>query len=416
LKHEVYSIYEMTHIMDHLIKDCLNYILEFLDDISYLRFISTCKKYYYGFHQKKLSHIYDVSDIQHVFDRYYFTRIVYTFSNFEITRLSRVEMLNFSFYDGDFRPIMDILAQFKYLTSLTIPYKYGNLITQFPARLLELNLGNLYNHPLENLPTCLTKLVLNSNFNRNIHWPPCLRSFSFNYQYINSNNTKMVNLIQGLPDTLHTLELPNNLNHEIRRYPRELRILVFGNMYNSYINAEYLPPNLRILDLKLSTFYQYTLNNIGLLQNLRILQLPFINYNQPINPLPKNLVWLSLSNNYNYPLELPETLLFLSIGQSFEQKLRLPKDLMILIINSFKKLEVEFWPQKILYYYGPEQINDLRIPKTNSTYNDIRYIKFIARLFNTIYEACVYCRTYQEILASIYNILDYDVYGKRYSN
>jgi len=61
---------------------------------------------------------------------------------------------------------MDVLVQFKYLTALTVPCKYDQMVTQFSSKLLEFNLGDEYNHPLENLPTYLIKLLLNDIFDQ----------------------------------------------------------------------------------------------------------------------------------------------------------------------------------------------------------------------------------------------------------
>lgn len=111
--------------------------------------------------------------VKHVVDRYYFTKIDigYTILDFDIQQLSWVEMFDFSLYNGDFnngdfKPIMDVLVQFKYLIALTVPCKYDQMVTQFSSKLLEFNLGDEYNHPLENLPTCLIKLLLNDIFDQ----------------------------------------------------------------------------------------------------------------------------------------------------------------------------------------------------------------------------------------------------------
>jgi len=55
--------------------------------------------------------------VKHVVDRYYFTKIDigYTILDFDIQQLFRVEMFDFSLYNGDFnngdfKPIMDVLV------------------------------------------------------------------------------------------------------------------------------------------------------------------------------------------------------------------------------------------------------------------------------------------------------------------
>jgi len=95
------------------------------------------------------------------------------------------------------------------------------------------------------------------------------------------NHTRIVDLVRILPDTLRYLKLPDYFNSEIRRYPRELDIIIYGTNYNSYIYTGWLPSELKILDLNRATLYQYPLN-IAKLANLRVLKLSNINYNQPL--------------------------------------------------------------------------------------------------------------------------------------
>ena len=149
----------------------------------------------------------------------------------------------------------------------------------FPITLTHLDLGDLFNQPMDCLPPNLTHLTFGSNFNQQIG-------------------------VGVLPLNLTHLTFEGKFNQPIGIgvLPPNLTHLMFGYAFNQPIGMGVLPPNLTHL-----TF-----------QNTR-----FNTFNQPIEigVLPQKLTHLEFGRNYNKQIKngvLPTSLTHLILGEYFQ--------------------------------------------------------------------------------------------------
>eukprot|EP01112_Ceratiomyxa_fruticulosa_P021889 TRINITY_DN7857_c0_g1_i1.p1 TRINITY_DN7857_c0_g1~~TRINITY_DN7857_c0_g1_i1.p1 ORF type:complete len:310 (-),score=43.77 TRINITY_DN7857_c0_g1_i1:173-1102(-) len=166
--------------------------------------------------------------------------------------------------DDEFdQPIMSLPPQINHFTSgsrfnnlidlrnsniikMKFAFDFNQLIDKLPLKLQRLELGKLYNQPLQNLPNTLTHLIFSegSIFNMPIErgvLPQSLvflsMSASFDYP------------ISGvLPTNLRTLKLGLNFNSRIYELPPQLTYLELPFRYNKILpHARSLPKNLKIV-------------------------------------------------------------------------------------------------------------------------------------------------------------------------
>jgi hypothetical protein len=195
-------------------------------------------------------------------------------------------------------------------------YTYEITKDTFHDSLKKLKLGYGYNRPLRGLPNNLEKLIF------------------LDYDY------------ELLPNVL-----PNTLKH-----------LHFTNEWNHPLSSEILPASLE--SIHFGEGYTQSLSNVLThCYKLETLSLG-VEFNQPLLPgmLPSSLKYLTLSYDYNKPLELkslPENLLILQCGQAFNQPILpgvLPNSLKKLIVGSYfkQKLEKEILPKGLKVLVMPE--------------------------------------------------------------
>ena len=185
----------------------------------------------------------------------------------------------------------------------------------FPEKLEILNLGNLFNKPLNSLSRYkyLKQLYLGYSYNRHFHINDCLPDSLEEIVFGRRFNKSIDNIIW--PSNLKYLRFGDKFNQKIdeTKFPKKLEILIFGDYFNQTIdheNKSYLPNKLELLSfgrnfnqpiyylpatleiLELDEKYDYHLTNISVTPHLEII-FRKINY-QVADRLPKNLRFLKI--------------------------------------------------------------------------------------------------------------------------
>jgi hypothetical protein len=225
---------------------------------------------------------------------------------------------------------------------------------KLPESLLHLRINGFFNKEINNLPTKLTTLVLNDDFNSKIDFTNNLSLITLIFR----NNYNQKNTI--LPKNLTTLILGNNYNQENTILPEKLTTLIFCNNFNSKIDFT------KNLSLTTLTFgYDYNQENTILPENLTTLtfgdsfnsKIDFTNnlslttltfgrhYNQENTILPKNLITLTFGDSFNSKIDFTNNLSLttLTFGQLYNQKNTiLPKNLITLTFGDGFNSKIDF--------------------------------------------------------------------------
>jgi len=148
---------------------------------------------------------------------------------------------------------------------------------------------------LDKLTPSITHLIIDKGRNLSMDkMPPWIKSITFTYRSDYSFDDPLNPTLDFLPEGLEELKCSNEMIHtrtQIRNFPKSLKKLGLGGLFNEKLEKDDLPPNLEELDLGL-------------------------HFNQEIIDLPKTLKHLKLSFEYNLTLNkevLPPTLQKLSI-------------------------------------------------------------------------------------------------------
>ncbi len=191
------------------------------------------------------------------------------------------------------------------LKNFSSQFNFSNLV-----KLAVLDLGDNFNHPIDNLPSSLINLILSKDFD----YP-----------------------LDNLPNGLEILQLSPRYNRPIDNLPESLKKLVIGTkmhgvLFNQPINN--LPTNLEELYIHGE-------------------------FNQPIDNLPAGLKSLSLGLKFNHPIDnLPSGLEKLDIEdlEKFNHPVdNLPKSLKLINFNkNYNSHSIDNLPDSI------EEINGLR--------------------------------------------------------
>lgn len=198
---------------------------------------------------------------------------------------------------------------------------------EWPASLLEVNLGHSFNRPIDSIlwpallrhlsfghkfnqsidntrwPVGLLELTLGINFNQSIVgvcWPPCLQHLTFGHHF-----DQPVNGV-AWPSSLQKLEFGYNFNQSILSviWPASLQNLSFGTKFNRPVKGVLWPSSLRRLEF--GTAFNQSLGQVVWPNCLQALTLGE-QFNQPLQniALPDSLQdfrVLADSRRYSYGL------------------------------------------------------------------------------------------------------------------
>jgi len=215
--------------------------------------------------------------------------------------------------------------------------------------LRELSVGSAFNHPLDDLPASLTKLILRGDYTRRPydhtldHLPASLKRLELGRPYdllLDRLPTNLSSLLisfdfnqplDHLPDALTELDLQSahHFNQPLDYLPQQLQVLMIGKVFNQPLYK--LPSGLTYLDFYWTSCYPRSLDRLP--SSLHTLIMPD-GYNQSLNRLPPSLKILNFfsDSRFNQPLDqLPDSLSILRLGDSFNQPFsRLPRALTVL--------------------------------------------------------------------------------------
>lgn len=244
------------------------------------------------------------------------------------------------------------------LKQLLLAYNYNQPLDYLPINLEILRVGSYYTQDLYNLPKSLKTLILNNIPHINLDLP------NLTTLYLNFNNDKNLenientdnfsNQVNNLNKTLKELVLSSNIfstryiNMNILENFNVLEHLNIGNYKN---RIEKFPPNLKHLILD---SYCHVLDNLP--DTIEILEIGYECY-LDLNYLPKNLKILDMGENIecNILVNYPESLEELKIIETHPQKNELDliyKNFKITMIIDYDAREEHYEYMKSIYKYN----------------------------------------------------------------
>jgi hypothetical protein len=265
--------------------------------------------------------------------------------------------------------------------------KYDFPLNNLPSQIISLILDSDYNYPLDNLPCNLKQLVLGMKYNQPLEYLP----ESLEKLYIGINYSH--NLI-NLPKNLQTLILHSNFLKNINLDLPNLEILHLDFINIDINNVEtffYQLSNLKnIKELFLPAIFPQKCNtklNFSIFENFNKLEYLVLGlYNERINKFPPNIKHLRI-DFYNHNLNnLPDNLEILEIGDEYDHELNnLPNTLQCLDMGENIKCNI------ILEY--PKSLKELKIIETHPQRQQLNIININKKI-------------------NIITIPDYDYYEK----
>ena len=219
------------------------------------------------------------------------------------------------------------------LKQLLLGGEFNQPLAYLPETLEILKIGFHYSYDLLNLPKSLTTLIIHSHSIRNINLDlPNLNTLHLDYIIFDNNNNNnndnadcnFNNQLSNLNKTLKELVLSSNISSNVNKYIDMhilekfcvLETLHIGN-YNNRIDK--FPPNLKHL---MFDNYNHVLDNSP--DTMEILEVGYES-NLDLNYLPKNLKILDMGENItcNILVKYPESLEELKIIETHSQKNKL---------------------------------------------------------------------------------------------
>lgn len=141
-----------------------------------------------------------------------------------------------------------------------------------PEGIEELNLGYVFNKPIDNLPSTIKKIKFGKDFNQLIDkLPQNVQKIKFEYKGVFNQP------IDNLPSNLEFLELSTSFNHPLQKLPNSLKYLRIGREFDQELDN--LPDSIEKLVLPNS-------------------------YLREIKKFPMNLKQIVVSRDY--PFEIPD--------------------------------------------------------------------------------------------------------------
>ena len=131
-----------------------------------------------------------------------------------------------------------------YLPPLLTHLELGDLfnlpVNNLPVSLVQLIFGASFNQPLDLLPASLTQLAFGNAFNQPVdHLPSSLAQLTFDHNFNQP--------VDHLPSLITHLSFGNSFNQAVDHLPPSLILIAFGSDFNRFVN--YLPATLRHLHL-----------------------------------------------------------------------------------------------------------------------------------------------------------------------
>lgn len=256
------------------------------------------------------------------------------------------------------------------LSSLT---KFNQKLIRLPSGLKKIKLCESYTHSLETLPENLEYLSIHDNYNIELANLPCNLKTLVIPRWCKYNKS-----LDNLPLNLENLIIYGEYIPKLNNLPCGLKKLyiescVTRNDKNN-LNLEKLPDQLEVLCISISNFNSSLDNLPSKLKKLTIISQEF---NQKIDNLPSNLEFLSLdlSDLYNYDLlNLPENLKTLKIiGINKQIQLVYPHNLLNLEISSTILAKNMNIPETITSLYIQSTTRDANIELTMGP--ELKYFK-----------------------------------------
>jgi hypothetical protein len=247
------------------------------------------------------------------------------------------------------------------LKQLLLGGEFNQPLDYLPETLKILKIGFHYSYDLLNLPKSLTTLIIHSHNIRNINLDlPNLTTLHLDYIIFDNNtdnndnancnlNNQLINLNKTLKELVLSSNISSNVNKYIDMHILEkfcvLETLHIGN-YNNRINK--FPPNLKHL---IFDNYNYVLDNLP--DTVEILEIGYES-NLDLNYLPKNLKILDMGENItcNILVKYPESLEELKIIETHPQKYKLDlldDKLKITMTTDYEAREKYYEDMKLVY-------------------------------------------------------------------
>lgn len=186
-------------------------------------------------------------------------------------------------------------------------YELNNL----PENLNELILSPYYNFPINNLPKKLKSLTIGYDFCQDIEYLPetleyletsgfvehNIKKFPDNLKECILNSEININHIDILPVGLKTLELPSSFDKDIGLgyFPKDLEYIGFPQDYNTIVKKEYFP--MKVKKIKMTPSKEWFPDDLP--KHLKELNLSYGDIYKPFDNLPKELEELEIHNADN---------------------------------------------------------------------------------------------------------------------
>jgi hypothetical protein len=171
LLEEIYDMIMTRHMTSDITIlniDCLYHICSFLNDIDYIRFISTNKYLKQNLNYSPLKSEYKLSKIYSISDNYKFTRIRYDYA-FIVDKLpNSITHLTFE-EDCDDIPVDNLPNS---ITHLTFGYWFNQPLDHLPNSITYLCVQGHFNQQIDNLPDSIIHLNLGWRYSKHINKLP----------------------------------------------------------------------------------------------------------------------------------------------------------------------------------------------------------------------------------------------------
>lgn len=300
---------------------------------------------------------------------------------------------------------------------------YNHSLNNLPNSLKYLRLSDRYNLPIDDLNENIKELNLGFGYNEFINkLPKNLRelriSTNFGSDKMRCNlpiNLEKINLCNSHYYLLKEEDIINCCNLKVLKINNKYNIDFLDNIINKKENYEKLLIFCQnIKELSFGRCYDYKIDDfIFLFENLEILHINSYNYNNTINNLPHNLKKIYFEGSFNNSIDnLPDSITHIEfLNCEFNQHInKLPKNLIYIIGDRDYKLLIKCEYNNIIFFMNNKmydnsyysiylnitkllEINDYIIDKNifykeycEKIYNPNNLIKY--KLFDLIYEDC----------------------------
>jgi hypothetical protein len=255
------------------------------------------------------------------------------------------------------------------IKKLTIDCKYELHLENLPNSLESLTLGrNLINESLDNLPENLLELIIEGKSIQSLNnLPKSINRIIFPFNSPTKNKIKLyctnekmfrscINKIKNPNDI--TINLNKMDSYLIKKINQQQNPFIFTTEDKFWLLNKLNDNKIKQKDEVLTKFKEKVIPSgyyeqiLGeKLPELKLLVLSNIDFNCPIDNLPKKLKLLILSNCFNQPVDnLPDKLKYLEFGKKFNKSVeKLPESLKYLIFGEFFNQSIDNLPKNLEY-------------------------------------------------------------------